>query len=359
MPTKIAKSLLLSFGLASTLFSCSQKEQIQPAATVLSDTALSSSVKVANGRLVFANMTAFEQTYNDLTKLKGNEPFATWEKQFQFSSLRAASNVEIAHLEELDSQGKHAPAYELMNKFGFPVAYSSIINSNGEYQVGDDIYWFHDGFKYLAKSEDELAAIKSNPSTAKVKFSAGSKSISVKKVSNVGDRTYGYGQFSDDKYIYPFSLTNDSRNRRRIIYCAYVYKEAQGERQPGFFFYKSEIYIRIKYEYFSDGTGNWYQAKGQNFTYNANFSYDATCSAPCVGIPFTTKTGRINEQVSFDTGLWDLRLATENFTEATNCAYNGSNVDNIRWDFEVYGTISSYPAAYFPGTQYTQTGTLW
>lgn len=114
------------------------------------------SVKVlSDGRMAFATTDAFNQTFNQIWSMT-NPQIDKWEASIGFHSLRSAQKTDTS-----------------LARFDFPAQYAALISEKGEYQIGDRINWYHDGYRYVAHSEEELIAIKANPSLATEKFSAG------------------------------------------------------------------------------------------------------------------------------------------------------------------------------------------
>lgn len=365
MTTKIKKSLLLTAGLSTVLMSCSKQEDVQPIATSI--TAIPSTnaqVKIVNGRVVFADLTALNQTQDALNKLGNSQAstqaLADWEKNLGFASLRAAASSEDSHLEALETQGVPTPAHDLMYKFGFPLTYASLINPVGEYQVGGKIYWFHDGLKYQANSEEELAAIKKNPSAAKVKLSAGYKTIKNTKGLPTGEtnRTIaGDDPYADNKYNHEFTITGESGSRRRTIYDINVFTDDRGTDYGGFYhFWYTSLNLQIKYEYYSYGKRKWYPVN-ETFNWTTNVSFDATPSIPYQNTPAGTQRGSANYTNSFSNGIQVLTLASQDLTTSTVDPY--LNKGQISWNFEIGGSIEGAPNRDSYNLYRVSSGTLW
>lgn len=366
MLTKIKNGLLLTATLSGLLMSCSKQNDVQPAAaatTVAPDA--SAPIKLVNGRLVFSDLKALNQTREALASLgRGKtsaQDLAAWESALRFTSLRTAANAENAHLEALETQGMATPAHELMVKFGFPISYASLISPSGEYQVGDKIYWFHAGSKYQASSEDELAAIKQNPAAAKVKLLAGYKVLPNANglPKNTEARTIADNDpYCDDKYSSYFNLNNDGGSQRRTIYGINVYTEDDGVDYGGFYhFWQTSLNLFIKFEYYSNGRRKWYPADGQTFLWNTNFSYDATPSIPYQNVPATTQNGSANYQNSFSNGVASITLASQQLVTSTVDPY--LNQGQITWNFQIGGSIQGYPSVDYAHNYVVNSGVLW
>lgn len=196
----------LLIGFACALNSCSKEQDVQLASH---NTTARADVQVINGCLVFRDQKVFEQVRKELQQKaflkEGDRQLDAWEKNMHFTSLRSAATSERVHLEQLDLQGQSAPAHTLMDGFGFPDSYATLISPSGEYQIGTKIYWFHDGFKYEAGSRIELNFIKLNPSLAKHKAKAGSELIKhTAKYTSASLTQHGSGDL--DKYAFQFFL---------------------------------------------------------------------------------------------------------------------------------------------------------
>lgn len=351
MITKIAKAVFLTAGISSTLMSCSKQEDVQPVATSTAVTPdAGAQAKVVNGRVVFANLTALNATHDALAKLgnsqAGVQALADWEKSLQFKSLRAVAKSEDSQLEELETKGIPTPAHNLMYKFGFPLSYASFLNPAGEYQVGNKIYWFHDGVKYQADSEQELASIKNDPSSAKVKLSAGSTKVDRKgALGGDANRTIADDDpYADNKYNKEFTITGESGSKRRTIYDINVFTDDRGTDYSGFFhFYYTSLNLQIKYEYYSNGSRKWYPMNNETFNWKTAVTFDATPSIPYKtgSGPAATQRGSANYQNSYNNGIAVITLASENLTTSTVDPY--LNKGQIKWDFEIIGNIEGYP----------------
>lgn len=238
MNTQLVKSLLLATFIGGTVTSCTKEQVIQPTSL---PNATTSAIQVVNGRLLFTDLKAFEQARqtleNKMSQSLDSQVLDTWESNLHYTSLRAVAALQSNGLEELDTQKKSTAEYDLMAKFGFPAFYATLINPSGEYQIGNKIYWFHDGNKYEASSEDELASIKQNPLSAKVKYFAGTKIIKSTQVPLNGstNRTIGSRNPMDDyKYHYEFNLNDKAGSQRRIMYNIRIYVEDRGT-DPGYY----------------------------------------------------------------------------------------------------------------------------
>lgn len=262
-----------AFALPLIMSGCSKEQSLQPSAEV---TTSGVGVSVSNGRLVFADIAAFDRIKKELMQKnnQGAQELDTWEKALHFTSLRTAAAAQSSHLEQMELTGQPTLAYKLMDSFGFPTFYATFINPNGEYQVGTKIYWFNDGYKHAVSSEAELQQIKQNPALSQDKSEAGSQlasSFAIKgqtQLGKTGKATTNAFQSNqldcDDKYVSPtFNLNGDSGSQRRIIFGTHIYSTYE-ETVYGVAKWYSVLYMRSKVDYYSNGSSKWYSADGDN-----------------------------------------------------------------------------------------------
>ncbi|SET96918.1 hypothetical protein [Hymenobacter actinosclerus] len=349
-------NLIVLLGIASSfaISSCSEKQDMQPSTQVMES---KSDHQVVNGRLVFADQKAFERTISNLEGILAGKSSAekldAWESNLNFVSLRKSSLKESSHLEELDLQGREAPSYELMSKFGFPTDYATIINPKGEYQIGSKIYWFDNGFKYEVSSDEELVLIKADPSLANIKYQAGSKFVELNNKNTKAqtqnyDLTYANNNpYCDDKYVTPtFFYKGDSGSKRRIIYGISVYTEDLGYN-PGPIIQRSfntALILRIKYEYLSGRKNKWYPQQNEPFTWAVNFTASGGPSVPypapggSSGMPL----GYQNQSETYSNGLKDIVLG-RSYVVGLATGIVDTFPNDVTWTFTINGSITGYP----------------
>ncbi|GAA4039226.1 hypothetical protein GCM10022409_26070 [Hymenobacter glaciei] len=352
-------------GFTCTLSGCSKESNAlpEPAAKVSN-----AGIQLVNGRLVFADIKSFQKAEEALWRKNGHE-LELWEKALYFQSLRAAPVT----LDETSTPG-------LMMEFGFPMQYAALINPKGEYQIGDKIYWFHQGFKYEASSEEELQRIKNDPSIAKNKYQAGKVPMSGKvkhfTVTNPGSiqnrtvRNNNGGSAGDGKYPYQFPLYYDNNSQRRLSFETFLYAEdvTSTYPPPQFSGYaqtiRTGVVLNEYYEYYSRGSGRWYRA-GEERTTSFNLYISGHVSGPnfspegmfpgTVG-PLGARSDDYGPSYSPDSG------SGVGFIQATNIPHTGGDYQqgiavakmynyrgyveprqaNLVWDYEVYGQYSAY-----------------
>ena len=180
--------------LGSSLLSSCSKEPVSPTPSGVA-AKQTADVRLVNGRVQFATPEAFERERTQLRKSQDATGLDTWESTLGFTSLRR-------HM--LSKESKEATA--LQQRFLFPVFYATFINEAGEFQVGDAIFWYHDGFRYQAANEQELAAIKANPEQSESKTPAGGLFIAPKSFpasstpGGAAERVQDSGDSVDKKY---------------------------------------------------------------------------------------------------------------------------------------------------------------
>jgi hypothetical protein len=226
-----------------------------------------------NGRMSFTSSKVLGQTINDL-KNKSIDELSAWRAKYNFVSfLNDKANASSALFE-----------------FNFPRVYASIINSNGEYMVGDTIVWFNKGLKHMIPNKNEklLASIKNNPSLSKIKYEAGarqlndpsSRSIKSKSIMGVG---LPEGTI-DARYQKQFYL-DDGVNLRKIVF------EIQNYVEGGPFGYNCLLFTRIKFEYKGDKwkpAGEPMEKRITNLVYG--FYYKSTFDGSSLGQTGTLTT---------------------------------------------------------------------
>lgn len=344
------KSLLYGLISASTAFftSCSKELDTTVYPNNQQEILINNGVKVQNGRVVFVDDATFIKIRQEFTN-KTYPELDKWEESLGFSSLRKLDNED----KEFDEEG-------LMNEFHFPASYATIINRKGEYQVGNKIYWFHNGFKHEASSEEELNNIKENPSLSTKKFKAGatlvSKTVQQGSTASRSDRAAS-NTIGDRKFVRSFNW--DGRERRLTIET-FIYNEAYSGQLPsqnagcgacvgpyalGGTYYTALV-LSIYREYYNR---RWYRG-GEPLIISYNINY--------VGFPSNTQSPYSPYEYIYTD--WNLPRSTKNFTEGyiyytgsgnytrdldatyvLNTSFNPSH----DWNYDVNGNIKVRIAA--------------
>lgn len=154
--------------------------------------------------------------------------------------------------------------------------------------------------------------------------------------------TEGDDPYADNRYNnYYFNLHNDPGSQRRIIYDIHIYTEDDQEEPGGFYHdYYTVLYLQIKYEYYANRHGAWYPADGQLFDWQTQIDYDATASIPYQASTTTTRYGNLYQSNSYQNGIIMLPLADSHLTSTTAQQVGTSD---IRWNFEINGSIQGHP----------------
>lgn len=182
-----------------------------------------------------------------------------------------------------------------MQEFGFPPSYATIINRQGEYQIGNKIYWFHNKYKFEVNSEEELLKVKSNPDSYKNKTLTKSTIISEESIltgtSNRSwqnaDQVYSTNVYTSivTKEISPnFIINNQSGSVRRFTYGTRMYAEALG-LSNGNQTYDTYMFIYVALEYYSFGRKRWY-LEDEPFRLDYGFTVDANAYNALRGVSF-------------------------------------------------------------------------
>lgn len=237
------------FSIVLSLNSC-KKEGEKKSAANLAD------VSVKGGRLSFKDSKALYATLGELTN-KSVDYLNSWEDRKNFKSLRRDTTT----------------IHEDLDAFEFPQFYSTIINANGEYLVGDTIVWFHKGFKHLIPKMDEqlLAKIKVNPGLSKIKFITGSTLISQQSFSNESGqtpdrgKTMGVNLGNGAVNAIQKEYLNDFGHKRKIVIEIYNFIDGGGLG------YNSSLVLKVKHYY--KGSGSYKPAGEIMKKYVTNLSY--------------------------------------------------------------------------------------
>jgi hypothetical protein len=327
--------LLVMFNLASCTKEIEAPSSISPAIKSSSD------IYVKSGRLYFKNFEVFAATREKLAKANNLEAIKRWEESLGFSSLRAKA-----------ASSTNNSASALVQSFHFPMFYTAMMNEDGEYQIGDDIVWFHEGYKYRANSESNLLAIKANPSLTQDKTLAGATLNAIVKKkdlnSHVATRTQDSGDSPDARYQYNYTSPY-AIGMVRFVYETYVYTErnCNGNVNPygqpicGNGFY-TVLYLNIKMEI---GSGNnWYPSGlGRYVSYSldlyANVQHTPGC---CASEPRTEINGHVEVPGYFHTTNDVQVVLGSGLCTISNSSFTGYTRAGVKWNYDIYGQITSF-----------------
>lgn len=313
--------MLIAFGLLWLVLyqvSCTTTPELQPQRNQVNST-----VKLVDNRVVFSDEKAFLSTLQELGS-KSTVQLNAWEKDLSFTSLRSKWIMNSEDTELPNS----------LKSFGFPDQLASVINQDGEYQIGNEISWFHNGYRYVAASEQELQKIKLNPDASVKKYEAGShvakKLDSRARINYVGSNSGRLAYYQKEIYY-----TGSSGAIRKFVYEIYVYTQEQSTDISGTKKYYTSLYLPIKLEYRS---GNTYRPAGERRTISYNVTFNGTFSDPWFYGTKPTFTN-LNFSGSNITQSSDLQIT---LGSATVYYPSQSTAGNVQWDVNVDGNISSY-----------------
>jgi hypothetical protein len=153
-------------------------------------------IRVEKGRLVFANPEVYIRTLNAVGNM--NKPqMDAWETSLNFTSLRT---YNLKHIKD--------PRF---NELELSPSKAMLLNPDGEYQIGNIIYWLNDDSKiYVIPNADEklLKKVQQNPAKSGVRtLKYATKNIPIKGINNgeisINTITIG-GNYADARYQYQY-----------------------------------------------------------------------------------------------------------------------------------------------------------
>lgn len=359
-------SIALVIVLLTSLFalqSCNN-ELPEVSNSISNNSAIStSSIVIINGRLRFANQEVFEKIRTELSKAKTANLIGQWEKTLSFNSLRKKS------ISEPESE-----AAALLNFFHFPLFYAAMMNEEGEYQIGDDIFWYNQGFRYHASSESELLIIKKKPGNSKDRTQAGAyrkDSLAVKD-GNSANRTQDSGDPADARYQYSFpgGYSTFPGSYLKFIYETYVYTEYNQlcGNQPGTGcdFYTT-LFLNIRLQESIPGFSDWHLSGVSRYvTYNldlyANVQHEKGWinSEPRVDI-----NNHVEQTVPLYTYQTLQVILGAGVCPINDLGFNRYRFNRVKWNYDLLGTIdaklvdTSVPNSEYMVTSNGTGTTLW
>ncbi|MFL5349108.1 MAG: hypothetical protein ACJ8AT_30275 [Hyalangium sp.] len=315
-----------------------------------------SKVSIKNGRLVFENDEAFHETIAHLDKMDERE-LEAWEARLKIESYQ----------ERFKTLGRNNEAGELSAAdeefFKFPVSYRTVINVNGEVQVGDSILWYDNGNIYSVPSNDEalLQRIKENPSLATPK---GKYSIARLSEGVLGDSEVKSGQRVgidmlgglDARHQYEFYQYGDTGSKRKYVHELFSYTQVTW--YPDGYSYNSNLYLRIKLEW--RGRSSW---KPAGETRNIKYSLDSSAVLCNMHVPPVTSQSQCgflytNSYITGDfvrSSDLDVLMGT-----ASSYQYTNTGGGNPYWSVEVSGSIYQHVQGDWPSNAWSNYGyPLW
>ena len=283
-------------------------------------TVLNSKISVDNGRLVFNNAEELYSIVDSLSKMSEQE-LKQWSESASITSL--INNDDEALQKEFDD-------------FGFPNAFKAIINENGEYQVGNTISWYHEGFKYFADSESELEGVKQSPNSANERIEVEAKTVAIEPndqdVSN--QKVTLYNNSSDARHQKEFFHGGDSGSKRKYVHEIRTYTESYYAKDPllgsGYSIYSS-LTLVIKLEWWGNKSKKWKVAGGSR-----RVAYDLSGSAL-----FKYK------DINYDNVTRDIQISKRNTDTKSGDRYitiasygdGFARSSSVKWEVDLYGKI--------------------
>ena len=325
----------LACGLLGGMASCSKHDnEAAPTPAAATPTA---DVHVADGRLVFKDVATYQKTLAEL-KNKPEQELAAWEAALGYQSVRSLVPTE-------EEEGG------LRHEFGFPDNVATLINAEGEYQIGAKYYWYHAGQKHEFNSAADLAAAKQGKQVAHIILKAGYKAAKPANITT-GSRTGKNNVVgADGKYQQAFCLDANCNSRRKIIYETYVYTDDVSSST----FY-SALVLAVKLEY-RTSSGSW-KVAGDNRHIEININGNAESSLVLNQGGIITKTPGC--YVPFN--IYDIQDRTSNYTiTVADCEGFSTNANetNFFWDYTINGRIYSYVTPYQVLAYDVQGNDLW
>jgi hypothetical protein len=320
---KVAAVLLLG-----SLVGCTKPENEVALATA-------NEVKIVDGRLVFKDTESFRQTVESL-KTKSENELTTWERSLNFNSLRNGS-----------SEGEE----NLKQEFGFPSLYSAVINPEGEYQIGDKLYWYHAGQKHQFNSITDLHAARQGKVVPHITLVAGYKKLA-SKASSAGARTIEsnlngrVGEYQREFCLWEdYNPKGECKGVRKIVYETIVYTD-QVPYTPTYY---SVLYLAAKLE-FRDSKRR-FKVAGEPRIVDLKIYGVAKCGLNLMSV---VSQRLINLNFKTETNY------DQYFVIADAYVFAPYNVPSeVIWDYTINGKISSWIVS-DPGNTYAiQGNNLW
>lgn len=273
------------------------------------------SISVKSGRLAFKSYTQFSETLKQLRQFKGIEEIIKWEENYSYNSLRKynTDNPLDRHLADMD----------------LPTVYQAILNSNGEYMVGDTIVWFDKFYNYFIPKHDEklLALVKQNPSAYKDRHEIKLTTIARKAQENdqLGVNATNIGTHSgpDARWQKIWAVNNQTGPWRKTIYEIQAYSFFTN---PG---YDNGVNLRIKEEWWN----------GSSWRPNANETQH-----PVVDVQF----GIVGDYSSSGHGIQQVVYASAGYLQINPSGISGPHSTyNYDLDLNIFSEHRSYQADSF------------
>ncbi len=331
------------FILTFSLFSC-QKEEIK-----VSDNQNTNQPKFENGRLVFKNSDSFFAFTKELNK-KNDAELMQLEKNLGHHSL--FTKLQVQDSEETDES--------TFADFNFPRSLQFVINQAGEYQVGDEIFWYNNGIKHVITqaNESKLAEIKKNPKLSEKYFQVKS---TVQQVTPSASGRLNIGANNLDarhqREFWQYSCLEAAGRQgwRKYVHEIVTYTEYYGG--TGYF---SSIDLRIKLEW--KGRRYWEPASETReigFILNGSVTHYNGLSTNTFPISLTSSVDSNNQYYYID--FTSIPLFRRSGDVYVNLLYNrGGLYTGISWAVELNGIIYHHVVNDIPSNGWVNNGyPLW
>ncbi|RTQ53634.1 hypothetical protein EJV47_02540 [Hymenobacter gummosus] len=318
--------VLLAASLAGGLAGCAkQDEDVAPTAKL---SVATSDIRVVDGRLVFKDYQSFTKALDEL-KNRPEAELTAWEKARGFSSLRRSDEAAASSLRE---------------EFGFPQQWATLINARGEYQIGNQYFWYHAGEKHEFNFLADMQAVQRGQSVAHFASAAGRTPVS--SSSTASRTTMETNSGRDGKYQYDFCMWGNCGSRRKIVYETYAYADYNSSAQ-GYF---TTLLLDVKLE-FRNSKGQW-RVAGETRDVNVAISGDAFAYTD-YGYCQTSYSAPIYVNYSSQSNSNSSLTLSQGFVSSCGAPAR------VYWNFSVNGSINSWITS-DPGNAFPISGTdLW
>ncbi len=332
--TTRAIHLLAGLLATSTLFFSCKKNEITTAPLQAAEPA----VRTANGRLVFENTTAFYKVMEKMDRASANDRDA-FENRHKFTSFRSVAN----HTGDDDALTENETDLRRL-----PPGIQTLLNANGEVQVGDTIIWYNKNVKHYIPNADEnrLQQVKQDPSSSSLRGSY-TLTLTAPRSQLVQNGVTGGMNTPTAEYIY-LSNNTDARHQREF----YQYYPAGGTRK-----YVHEVGVYTDYSYIApntcgQATYNYYTGcylyiklewKGRHGWNTAGETREINYDLSCSGNATVARGCGIVDYLGFFSAPVGSAVQNSNLTlvlvTRSGLTVNSPTYFSIGWSLNVSGTI--------------------
>lgn len=251
--------IVLMVLFSAVLFSCEKNQIIEGELT--NSKTVSEGVSVINGRVVFKDDASYEKVYDELGTFS-MEKRQQWIKSLGINTLGDIISTNL----ENDSY------LEKMKNATLPPPFFTIVNKNGEFQIGSTIVWFDGNVQHFSKNESALVEIKKDPSKSKVFVEIKPIPLNIKSPNSRINLSVNQG--ANAKYQKPFTVGGtDFKHVYEVVrYPKYLNPPpayVPGTNISGLTVIGVDTYVNIKLEYFKKnliGNGGTWKPAGESRT---------------------------------------------------------------------------------------------